>query len=106
MLEVETKNTYLNKEAGIMSYLELINFTKAVQDSSLQWLHQNKGSKQLSPIWPNKIISMMFKCLWEHDDCTTLRRKTVFEKGLLLCLSTRTVKVKQTQNDHQSQYYL
>lgn len=36
MLRVETKNTYLNKQAGIMAYLELINFTKAVQDSSLQ----------------------------------------------------------------------
>lgn len=106
MLIVGTKSIYLNKQAGIMAYLELINFTKAVKDSSLQWLQQNKGSTQLSPIWPNKIISMMLKWLWEHDDWAIFRRKTVFEKDLLLCSSIRTVEVKQTQNDHRGQYYL
>lgn len=83
---------------GIMAYLELINFTRAVQDSRLQWLHQNKGSTQLSPICPKKIMSMMFKGLWEHDDWVTFKRKAVFEKDLLLYLSTRTVIVQQTQN--------
>lgn len=105
-LRVESKNIYLNQQAGIMAHIELSNSTKAVKDSSLQWLHQNKGSTQLSLIWPNKIISMMFKLLWEHDDWATCRRKTVFEKGLLLRLSAKTVIVKQTQNDHQGQYYL
>lgn len=81
-----------------MAYLELINFTRAVQDSRLQWLHQNKGSTQLSPICPKKIMSMMFKGLWEHDDWVTFKRKAVFEKDLLLYLSTRTVIVQQTQN--------
>lgn len=36
MVIVETENIHLNKQAGKMAYIEPINFTKALKDSSLQ----------------------------------------------------------------------
>lgn len=104
MVIVETKNIYFNKHTWIMTDLELTNFTKVAKDSVD--FTKNKGTTQLFPIQPNKIISVMFKGLLQHDDWAAFRRNTAFEQDLLLCLSARTVVVKQTQNEDRGQYHL